>query len=83
MRTLSGEMQESRKRTKNARDLENYAKTRLEEIFGAVLEPLRLPRQKGPQRYSLFLCISSRKTKAIEVATRIGNHILKTPGISS
>ena len=83
MRTLSGEMQESRIRTKNVRDLENYAKTRLEEIFGAVLEPLRLPRKKGPQRYSLFLCISSRNRKAIEVATRIGNHILKTPGISS
>jgi hypothetical protein len=78
MRTLMGDLREiPRIRTKNVRALEAYMKVRLETIFGAVLEPLRLPRNKGPQRYSLFLCISSDNPRAIEVATRIGNHILK------
>jgi len=78
MRTLMGDLREiPRIRTKNVRDLEAYMKVRLETIFGAVLEPLRLPRNKGAQRYSLFLCISSNHPKAIEVATRIGSHILK------
>jgi three-Cys-motif partner protein len=77
MRTLMGDLRDiPRVRTKNVRALEAYMKKRLETIFGAVLEPLRLPREKGPQRYSLFLCISSNNPKAIEVATRIGNHIL-------
>jgi three-Cys-motif partner protein len=65
------------------RDYEAYTKERLSSIFGAVLDPLRLPREKGPTRYLLFLCISSRDTRAIEIATRIGDHILKSPGISS
>jgi three-Cys-motif partner protein len=78
MRTLMDDLREiPRIRTKNVRALEAYMKVRLETIFGAVLEPLRLPRNKGAQRYSLFLCISSDNPKAIEVATRIGNHILK------
>jgi three-Cys-motif partner protein len=58
-------------------DYEKYAKERLETIFGAVLKPMRLPRERGPTRYLLFLCISSRNSRAIEIASRIGNHILK------
>lgn len=79
MRTLMGDLRElPRTRNKNVRALEAYMKERLETIFGAVLDPLRLPKGKGAQRYSLFLCISSDNPKAIEVATRIGRHILNT-----
>ena len=70
MRTLDGDA------------YEKYTKERLETIFGAVLDPLRLPRTKGPARYLLFLCVSSRNPRAQEIATRIGNYILKS-GISS
>lgn len=56
-----------------------YAKDRLSTIFGSVLDPIRLPREKGTvPRYLLFLCISSTKPRAIEIATNIGNHILKS-----
>jgi three-Cys-motif partner protein len=62
-------------------DYEKYAKSRLQTIFGSVLDPMRLP-LNGTTRYLLFLCISSQNPRAIEVATRIGSHILRT-GISS
>lgn len=32
---------------------------------------------RGPQRYSLFFCMSNPDTKAISLATRIAGHILK------
>jgi three-Cys-motif partner protein len=82
MRTLTDEVRTIRRqRPRNVRVLEGYVKDRLQTIFSTVLDPLRLPRS-GPPRYSLFLCISSRSEKAISVASRIGNHILKA-GISS
>jgi three-Cys-motif partner protein len=78
MRTLDGTMEEvARRRTKTPKELEAYMKTRLETIFGKVLEPLKLPIGKGAQRYSLFLCISSDAPAAIKLATKIGDHILK------
>ena len=67
---------EEKRRTANVKGLENYAKTRLETIFSKVLNPMVLPR-RGPQRYSLFFCMSNPDTKAISLATRIAGHILK------
>jgi three-Cys-motif partner protein len=82
--TLYGETESVRlPRLGRIKDYEKYTKERLLSIFGAVLDPLRLPQTKGPTRYLLFLCISSRNKRAIEIATRIGDHILKAPGISS
>jgi len=49
-----------RRRTLNVAGLESYVKRRLETIFGAVLNPLPLPVDKGPQRFSLFF--ASRTT---------------------
>lgn len=57
--------------------LEQYVKNRLETIFSKVLKPLALPLYTKPQRFSLFLCISNDEPKAIGLATRIGNSILK------
>ncbi|MCP3400234.1 three-Cys-motif partner protein TcmP [Bradyrhizobium sp. CCGB20] len=83
MRTLDGDVREVRvRRAARISAYEKYTKERLETIFGTVLDPLRLPRTKGPVRYLLFLCVSSRKPRAQEIASRIGNHILKA-GISS
>jgi three-Cys-motif partner protein len=84
MRTLYGDTETVRiRRRARIKDYEAYTKERLSSIFGAVLDPMRLPREKGPTRYLLFLCISSRDKRAIEIAARIGHHILKSPGISS
>ncbi|MBX9821906.1 three-Cys-motif partner protein TcmP [Afipia birgiae] len=73
-----------RVRTRDVRSLEDYVRRRLRTIFPAVLKPLPLPLHRKPQLFSLFLCISNDETKAIGLATRIGNHILKVgAGISS
>ena len=62
--------------------LERYVKGRLESIFPKVFDPLPLPVERRPQRYSLFCAISNEDPRAIGLASRIANHILKA-GISS
>lgn len=57
--------------------LEIWTKRRLETIFPAVAQPLRLPRQ-GPPRYSFFFAVSNPETKAQGLALRIANHILQS-----
>jgi three-Cys-motif partner protein len=79
---LFGDFEGERRRLADVADLETYVKKRLETIFPKVLKPLALPINTKPQRFSLFLCISNPEPKAIGLATRIGNHILKA-GISS
>lgn len=79
---LFGASDASLRRDADVAALEHYAKKRLETIFGAVLNPLPLPRNERPQRFSLFFCISSRNPAAIGLARKIGNHILKA-GIAS
>jgi hypothetical protein len=74
---FEGISEEPRRRSADVAGLEAYAKSRLETIFAAVLKPLPLPLRKKPQRFSLFLCISNDDPKAIGLATKIGNHILK------
>lgn len=74
---FDGVSEEPRRRSANVAGLEAYAKKRLETIFAAVLKPLPLPLRRKPQRFSLFLCISNDDPKAIGLATKIGNHILK------
>jgi three-Cys-motif partner protein len=71
-----------RERMADVAGLEMYVQSKLETIFAKVLKPLALPENTKPQRFSLFLCISNPEPKAIGLATRIGNHILKA-GISS
>src|SRR5262249_5872500 len=67
---------EEKRRTADVSGLEKYAKARLETIFPKVLRPLALP-LRGPQRYSLFFCMSNPEKKAIALATRIAGHIRK------
>lgn len=79
---FEGMLDGPRQRTANVAGLEAYAKSRLESLFSKVLKPMPLPLNKKPQLFSLFLCISNDEPKALALATRIGNHILKA-GISS
>lgn len=50
-----------------------FLKHRLESIFAAVLEPMRLP-EKGAPMFSLFFAVSNQR--AITVASRIAGHLL-------
>jgi three-Cys-motif partner protein len=68
---------QEKQRTADVRGLERYVKARLETIFPKVFEPLALPVDQKPQRFSLFLCISNSQPKALGLATRIADHILK------
>jgi three-Cys-motif partner protein len=72
----------SERRTADVKGLERYVKERLETIFPKVFDPLPLPIEQRPQRYSLFCAISNAAPKAIGLATKAANHILKA-GISS
>jgi three-Cys-motif partner protein len=65
-----------RRRDLDPRGLEAYVQKRLSTIFGKVLKPLALPVHKGPQMFSLFLCISNKTPKAIALAMKIGKHLL-------
>jgi three-Cys-motif partner protein len=74
---FEGVLEEPRRRAADVAGLEAYTKSRLETIFPAVLKPLPLPLHKKPQRFSPFFCISNDDPKAIGLATKIGNHILR------
>ncbi|MBX9773661.1 MAG: three-Cys-motif partner protein TcmP [Xanthobacteraceae bacterium] len=69
---------QEKQRIANVRGLEAYVKGRLETIFPKVFDPLALPVDQKPQRFSLFLCISNSEARAVGLATRIADHILKT-----
>jgi three-Cys-motif partner protein len=61
----------------DVKGLERYVKRRLQTIFPKVFEPVSLPVDASPQRFSLFLCLSNDARKALGLATRIADHILK------
>jgi three-Cys-motif partner protein len=67
-----------KQRTADVRGLERYVKARLETIFAKVFEAKALPVDQKPQRFSLFLCISNPEPKALGLATRVADYILKT-----
>jgi three-Cys-motif partner protein len=64
-------------RTADVQGLERYVKARLETIFAKVLDPLRLPTDRLPQRFSLFFAISNPAPAAVRLASKIAGHILK------
>jgi three-Cys-motif partner protein len=70
------------RRTASVDDMEGYVRRRLQSLFPAVLEPLRLKNKKGGPAFALFFAMSNPDPKATEVATRIANYIL-TSGIAS
>jgi three-Cys-motif partner protein len=60
-------------------EIEKWVKARLEACFYHVSNPLALP-QRGAQLFSLFFCISNRSNKAVGLALKAANHILKQHG---
>lgn len=57
-------------------EIEKWIKSRLEKCFPYVSKPLPLP-QQGAQLFSLFFCVSNPSPKALGLALKAANHILK------
>jgi three-Cys-motif partner protein len=70
------------RRTASVDDMARYVHRRLQSLFPAVLEPLRLKDKNGGPAFALFFAMSNPDPKAIEVATRIAGYILAS-GIAS
>ncbi len=64
-------------RTADVTAMEDFTARRLKSLFPAVLPPMRLHNDRGTPMFSLFFAISNRAPKAIGLATRIANSILK------
>jgi three-Cys-motif partner protein len=75
---LLGEYDEPNQRTADVEAIETYVRRRLKTIFPAVLPPKRLLNNRGVPIFALFLAISNPEPRAIGLATKIGNHILKS-----
>lgn len=58
-------------------EIEQWVKNRLKKCFPCVSEPLALPVEKKPQKFSLFFCVSNPSGGAINLALKVANHILK------
>jgi three-Cys-motif partner protein len=74
---LLGEVDETAQRIADVRAMEAFVNMRLTSLFPKVLPPRLLRNARGVPTFSLFLAISNPEPKAIGLATRIGNHILK------
>ena len=77
-RSLFNDMNEGHVRKADLDEIERFVARRLRSLFETVLPPKRLKSDGGVHSFSLFLAISSRQPAAIRLATRIGNHILKS-----
>lgn len=67
---------ESHARKVNVKQIEEWVQKRLNKCFSYTSEPLPLPKT-GPQLFSLFFCVSNSSGKAVELAKKVANHILK------
>lgn len=74
---LLGQIDEVHQRSADVAAMEQFVGKRLADLFPKVLPPRRLRNDRGAPMFSLFLAISNPEPKAIGLATKIGNHILK------
>jgi len=58
--------------------IEAYVRKRLRTIFPSVSAPLTLRNSQNVPMFSLFFAVSNPDPKAIGLATKIANHLLKT-----
>ncbi len=63
-------------RDSSVQEFEDFVTERLEQLFPHVSQPLALPKT-GAQLYSLYFCVSNPNRKAIDVAKRASDYILK------
>lgn len=69
-------------RTADVAAIESYVLKRLKAVFPTVTEPMRLHMDNGAPLYSLFFAVSNPDHRAVGLARKVANHILKA-GISS
>ncbi|GJE18581.1 three-Cys-motif partner protein TcmP [Methylobacterium marchantiae] len=69
-------------RSADIKTIEGYIKKRLSLVFPIVRDPLTLKTDNGSPLYSLFFALSNSDPKAIGLALKGADHILRT-GISS
>jgi three-Cys-motif partner protein len=74
---LFGNIDDRLQRTADVEAMETFMGDRLKTLFPKVLPPRRLRNAQGVPMFSLFLAISNPEPKAMGLATRIGNHLLK------
>ena len=74
---IFGEIDETFQRIADVNAIEAFVLKRLRSLFPKVLPPRRLHSDRNVPQFALFLAISNPEPKAIGLATRIGNHILK------
>jgi three-Cys-motif partner protein len=74
---LFGGLDAIHQRTADVNAIEVFVLKRLQSLFPKVLGPKRLYSDRKVPQFALFLAISNPAPKAIGLATRIGNHILK------
>ena len=70
------ETTENTVRTLTIKQIEEWVSNRLKTVFPHVSAPVVLP-ATGAQLYSLYFCISNPAPKAIGLATKAANFILK------
>ncbi len=76
---IFGELDEIHQRKADVDAIEKFVTKRLTSLFPKVLPPRRLYSDRNVPQFALFLAISNPAPRAIGLATRIGNHILKAP----
>lgn len=64
-------------RTAEIDDIAAYMRLRLKSLFPAVLEPLVLRNNAGARTFLLFFAMANPQPRAMGLATKIANHILK------
>lgn len=72
----TGQNPEEIRRDATVKQMEEWVKQRLRKCFPYVSVPKALP-EKGAQLFSLFFCVSNDSPKAIGLAQKVANEILK------
>jgi three-Cys-motif partner protein len=75
---LFGEIDDHHQRTADINCIEEFVGKRLRYIFPDVLPPLRLNDSRGIPIFALFFAISNPEPRAIGLARKIANHMIKT-----
>ncbi len=71
-----GKSAEEIRREANIKQIEEWVRKRLQQCFHYVSAPKALP-ESGSQLFSLFFCVSNNSPKAIGLAQKVANEILK------
>lgn len=74
---LLGAFDDAYQRIADVQAIESFVEQRLKGLFPKVLPPKRLKNANGVPMFSLFLAISNPAPKAMGLAAKIGNSILK------